>query len=214
MPFGLSGAPSTFQRLMNNVLMGINGSRAFVYLDDVIIFGTDLQDHETKLREVLSRFRKFNLQLQPSKCQFLKREVIYLGHLITAEGVKPDPEKTRCVRDYPVPNNPTKIKQFLGLSGYYRRFIEQYSQVAKPLTNLFKKGVPFGWSSECQTAFSSIKQKLIEAPILQYPNFDQPFILTTDASKFAIGCILSQGIIGQDQPIAYASRTLNKAEQN
>lgn len=214
MPFGLCGAPSTFQRLMNNVLMGINGTRAFVYLDDVIIYATDLQEHEMKLREVFSRFKKFNLQLQPAKCQFLRREVVYLGHLITEQGVKPDPEKVRCVKDYPAPGNTKEIKQYLGLSGYYRRFIEHYSKIAKPLTNLLKKETPFEWSDECEKSFNIIKQKLIEAPILQYPDFEKPFILTTDASHFAIGCVLSQGILGQDRPIAYASRTLNKAEQS
>jgi hypothetical protein len=143
MPFGLCGAPSTFQRLMNNVLTGLNGTKAFVYLDDIIIYAVDLAEHESRLEEVFQRLRKFNLQLQPGKCQFLRREVIYLGHLITDSGVKPDPTKISCVRDHPVPRNPTEIKQFLGLTGYYRRFIEKYSQIAKPLTALLKKGQPF-----------------------------------------------------------------------
>lgn len=213
MPFGLCGAPSTFQRLMNNVLMGINGTRAFVYLDDIIIYATDLQDHEEKLREVFSRFKKYNLQLQPSKCQFLRREVVYLGHLITSQGVKPDPAKVQCVKDYPTPKNTTEIKQFLGLTGYYRRFMENYSHIAKPLTQLLKKNIPFEWSTECQTAFMNLIEKLITAPVLQYPDFEQLFNLTTDASQFAIGSVLSQGKPGEDHPIAYASRTLNKAEQ-
>jgi len=214
MPFGLCGAPSTFQRLMNNVLTGLNGTKAFVYLDDIIIYAVDLVQHEARLEEVFQRLRKFNLQLQPCKCQFLRREVVYLGHLITDAGVKPDPTKISCVRDHPVPRNPTEIKQFLGLSGYYRRFIEKYSQIAKPMTTLLKKGQPFEWTTECQTAFETLVQRLVTAPILQYPNFEEPFILTTDASQYAIGSILSQGEIGHDLPIAYASRTLNKAEQN
>lgn len=213
MPFGLSGAPSTFQRLMNSVLMGINGVKAFVYLDDIIIYATDLTDHESKLKEVFSRLDKHNLRLQTSKCQFLRREVIYLGHLITDKGVEPDPEKIRCVKDHPTPRNVVEIKQFLGLSGYYRRFIKDYSRISKPLTSLLKKNVPFEWTIEAQTAFDMLKEKLINAPILQYPNFEKEFILTTDASQFAIGSILSQGIPGQDLPVAYASRTLNKAEQ-
>lgn len=213
MPFGLSGAPSTFQRLMNSVLIGINGVKAFVYLDDIIIYATDLTDHESKLREVFSRLDKHNLRLQTSKCQFLRREVIYLGHLITDKGVEPDPEKIRCVKEHPTPRNVVEIKQFLGLSGYYRRFIKDYSRISKPLTSLLKKNVPFEWTIEAQTAFDMLKEKLINAPILQYPNFEKEFILTTDASQFAIGSILSQGIPGQDLPVAYASRTLNKAEQ-
>ncbi|KAL4085202.1 hypothetical protein QTP88_027061 [Uroleucon formosanum] len=214
MPFGLCGAPSTFQRLMNNVLTGLNGTKAFVYLDDIIIYAVDLVQHEARLEEVFQRLREFNLQLQPSKCQFLRHEVVYLGHLITDAGVKPDPTKISCVRDHPVPRNPTEIKRFLGLSGYYRRFIEKYSQIAKPMTTLLKKGQPFEWTAECQTSFETLVQKLVTAPILQYPNFEEPFILTTDASQYAIGSIISQGEIGHDLPIAYASRTLNKAEQN
>ncbi|KAL4135886.1 hypothetical protein QTP88_007468 [Uroleucon formosanum] len=215
MPFGLSGAPNTFQRLMNAALIGLNDIKAFVYLDDIIIYAADLTEHESRLEEVFQRLRKFNLRLQPSKCQFLRREVVYLGHLITDSGVKPDPAKISCVKEHPVPRNPTEIKQFLGLSGYYRRFIENYSQIAKPITILLKKGQPFEWTAECQTAFETLIQKLIQAPILQYPNFEELFILTTDAIGYAIGSVLSQGReIGQDLPIAYASRTLNKAEQN
>ncbi|XP_026819373.1 uncharacterized protein LOC113558051 [Rhopalosiphum maidis] len=132
MPFGLCGAPSTFQRLMNNVLTGLNGMKAFVYLDDIIIHAVDLMEHETRLEEVFQRLRKFNLQLQPNKCQFLRREVIYLGHLITDAGVRPDPTKISCVRDHPVPRNPTEIKQFLGLSGYkYQDIMSLYEATAK-----------------------------------------------------------------------------------
>lgn len=214
MPFGLCGAPSTFQRLMNSVLMGINVVKAFIYFEDIIIYATDLDDHEMKLRDVLSRLQKYNLQLQPSKCQFLQKEVIYLGHLITEHGVKPDPAKIECVKNHPVPKNVTEIKQFLGLSGYYQRFIANYSHIAKPMTNLLKKNQPFEWTSECQTSFKNLIKKLITAPILQYPDFKKPFLLTTDASQFAIGSILSQGQPGQDRPIVYASRTLNKAEQS
>ncbi|KAL4147921.1 hypothetical protein QTP88_002248 [Uroleucon formosanum] len=187
MPFGLSGAPSTFQRLMKTALTGINGTKAFVYLDDIIVYASDLKDHESKLRDVFSRLRKFNLRLQSSKCQFLQREVIYLGHLITDEGVNPDPGKIQCVQNHPVPRNTTEIKRFLGLSGYYRRFIEGYSQTAKPLTALLNKDVSFEWSTECPRAFETLKQKLVEAPVLQYLDFQRPFILTTDASQFTIG---------------------------
>jgi hypothetical protein len=214
MPFGLCGAPSTFQRLMNQVLLGINGTRAFVYLDDIIIYATDLPEHEERLREVFSRLQKSNLQLQPSKCHFLRREVIYLGHRITDAGVRPDPSKVSCVQKHPVPKNITEIKQFLGLTGYYRRFIENYSHLAKPLTRLLKKDTPFEWTTECEAAFKNLIDKLTTAPVLQYPDFERTFILTTDASQFAIGSVLSQGNPGSDHPIAYASRTLNKAEQS
>jgi hypothetical protein len=214
MPFGLKGAPGTFQRMMNKVLSGLNGLKAFVYLDDIIIYAKDLPDHSQKLTEILERLRQFNLKLQPLKCEFLRKEVTYLGHQITDEGVKPDPKLVECVQNFPVPQNVKGIKSFLGLSGYYRRFIQNYGQIAKPLTSLLKRDVPFKWSDLCQQSFEKLKNLLINYPILQYPDFTKPFNLTCDASNYAIGCVLSQGPIGKDLPIAYASRTLNKAEVN
>ena len=158
--------------------------------------------------------REFNLKLKPSKCSFLRKEVHYLGHIITDKGVKPDPQKIKCVLDFPTPSNQKEIKSFLGLSGYYRRFIPGYGQISKPLTSLLKKDVSFRWSDLCQEAFDKLKSILTTEPLLQYPDFGRTFNLTCDASNFAIGSVLSQGPIGQDAPIAYASRTLNKAEQN
>lgn len=137
MPFGLKGAPGTFQRLMNKVLIGINGIKAFVYLDDIIIYAKDLNDHSQKITEIFQRLRKYNLKLQPLKCEFLRKEVNYLGHQITDEGVKPDPQKISCVKQFPIPRNVKEVKSFLGLSGYYRRFIRNYGWIAKPLV---KKG--------------------------------------------------------------------------
>lgn len=214
MPFGLKGAPGTFQRMMNKVLSGLNGLKAFVYLDDIIIYAKDLPDHSQKLTEILERLRQFNLKLQPLKCEFLRKEVTYLGHQITDEGVKPDPKLVECVQNFPVPQNVKGVKSFLGLSGYYRRFIQNYGQIAKPLTSLLKKDVPFKWSDLCQQSFEKLKNLLINYPILQYPDFTRPFNLTCDASNYAIGVVLSQGSIGKDLPIAYASRTLSKAEIN
>lgn len=213
-PFGLKGAPATFQRLMNTVLTGLNGLKAFVYLDDIIIYALNITDHSKKLEEVFTRLREFNLKLKPSKCSFMRKEVNYLGHVITDKGVKPDPLKIKCVLDFPIPQNTKEIKSFLGLSGYYRRFIPSYGQISKPLTSLLKKDAHFKWSDLCQEAFDKLKTILTREPLLQYPDFSKPFNLTCDASNFAIGCVLSQGVIGQDAPIAYASRNLNKAEQN
>ena len=213
-PFGLKGAPATFQRLMNTVLTGLNGIKTFVYLDDIIIYARDIPDHSKKLQEVFERLRQFNLKLQPTKCEFMRKEVNYLGHVITDQGVRPDPRKIQCVMDYPVPRNSTDIKSFLGLSGYYRRFIPDYGKIAKPLTSLLKKDVEFKWSDLCQKAFEDLKHALTKEPLLQYPDFNKTFNLTCDASNYAIGCVLSQGPVGKDLPIAYASRTLNKAEQN
>ncbi|KAL4091164.1 hypothetical protein QTP88_025901 [Uroleucon formosanum] len=212
MCFGLKGAPATFQRLMNRILIALNGVKSFVYLDDVIVIGTTIREHEQNLCQIFERFRKHGLQLQPTKCEFLRREVIYLGHVITEQGVKPDPKKIQCMVNYPTPTNAKDVKSFLGLVGYYRRFIRDFSKKAKPLTNLLKQNQQFIWSDLCQESFNYFKNILINEPILQYPDFNQPFNITTDASNIAIGAILSQGKIGSDLPIAYASRTLNKAE--
>lgn len=214
MPFGLKNAPATFQRVMDSVLCGLQGERCFVYLDDIVIFASSLQEHEQKLQEVFSRLRKYHLKVQPDKCEFLRREVAYLGHIISNEGVKPNPDKVRVVRDFPIPKSCKDIKAFLGLTGYYRRFISNFSKLTKPLTSLLKKDVPFVWGTTQQNSFDECKRLLTNPPILQYPDFAKEFILTTDASINAIGAVLSQGEISKDLPIAYASRTLNKAESN
>ncbi|CAG9093322.1 unnamed protein product [Plutella xylostella] len=185
MPFGLKNAPSTFQRLMNTALSGLQGLHCLVFLDDVIIYSHDLESHIQKLNLVFDKLRHFNLKLQPDKCEFLRREVAYLGHVITDKGVSPNPEKVKAVSEFPVPKNPKDVKSFLGLAGYYRRFIENFSKITKPLTSLLKKDACFHWSQEQQEAFNLLKDKLTSAPLLQYPNFEIPFVLTTDASNYA-----------------------------
>jgi len=143
MPFGLKRAPGTFQRLMNKVLIGINGIKAFIYLDDVIIYAKDLNDNLQKITEIFQRVRQYNFKLQPLKCELLRKEVNYPGHQITDGGVKPDPQKINCVKQFPIPKNVKEVKSFLGLSSCYRRFIRNYGQIAKPLTSLLKKDVTF-----------------------------------------------------------------------
>lgn len=214
MPFGLKNAPSTFQRLMNSALSGLQGIQCFVYLDDIVIYSFDIPSHIDNLTNVFSRLRQFRLKLQPDKCEFLRKEVSYLGHVITDKGVKPNPEKLRAVHEFPIPKTPKDVKSFLGFVSYYRRFISDFSSIAKPLTNLLKKNVEFVWSNEHQLSFETLKNKLTTAPLLSYPDFSKPFLLSCDASNYAISAILSQGEIGKDKPIAYASRTLNKNECN
>lgn len=214
MPFGLKNAPSTFQRLMNTALSGLQGVHCFVYFDDIVIYSADLPLHIEKLTKVFVKLRNSNLKLQPEKCEFLRKEVAYLGHIISDEGVKPNPEKIRAVSGFPVPKCPKEVKSFLGLASYYRRFISNFSKSIKPLASFLKKDTPFVWTNSQQLAFEQMKEKLITAPILAYPDFSKPFFLTCDASNFALSAILSQGEIGKDRPIAYASRTLNKAECN
>ena len=212
MPFGLKNAPSTFQRVMDNILMGIQNEKCAVYMDDIIIYSRTIHEHISRLNEVFSRLRKANLKIQPDKCEFLRKEVAYLGHIITKDGVKPNPEKIRAIKEFPEPKDPKAIKSFLGLSGYYRRFIPQYAKISKPLTNLLKKDIPFIFDQQCKKAFETLKEHLTTEPILIYPNFEEPFVLTTDASLYAVGAVLSQGPIGKDLPIAFASRTLCPAE--
>lgn len=214
MPFGLKNAPSTFQRLMDQVLSGLQGNEIFVYLDDIVIYASSLEEHAIKFKNLMDRLTYAGLTLQPDKCEFLRTEVAYLGHIITQEGIKPNPDKIAAIKNYPVPKNSKQIKQLLGLIGYYRRFIPNLSKIEQPINNLLKKNTPFVWTSEHQFAFETLRDSLCNEPILQYPNFEKPFILTTNASNLAIGAVLSQGKIGEDLPIAYASRSLQKAEIN
>lgn len=212
--FGLKNSPAIFQRMMNTALAGLTSTQCFVYVDDIVIYGSSLEDHNRKLQNVMSRLRQHNLKLQPSKCEFLKKSCEYLGHVISDKGVSPNPKKIECVVKLPRPKTEKDIKSFLGMTGFYRKFISDYSTIAKPLTALLRKDTPFLWSHEQETAFQTLKQKLINHPILQYPDFNQPFILTCDASNVGIGSVLSQMINDKDLPIAYYSRTLNSAEQN
>lgn len=214
MPFGLRNAPATFQRLMDQVLTGLQGTELFVYMDDIVVHASSLKEHDVKMKKLLSRLESANLKLQPDKCEFLHHEVTYLGHIIGENGVRPDPKKLAAVRNFPTPKNLKNIRQFLGLAGYYRRFIADFSRTASPLSNMLKKGAAFKWTRDAQHAFETLRESLCKEPILQYPDFEREFILTTDASDFAIGGVLSQGDVGQDLPIGYASRVLNPAEKN
>ncbi|KAL4123449.1 hypothetical protein QTP88_015627 [Uroleucon formosanum] len=214
LPMGLKNSPPTFQRLMNNVLCNLIGLQCLVYLDDIIIFSVDIREHSKRLREVFNRLRMHILKLNPAKCEFLSKEVIYLGHKISENGVQPDERKVESVKNFPIPKNVKDIKSFLGLTGYYRNFIPDYSKISKPLTNLLKKDVKFDWSATCNEAFDSLKTILCKEPILQFPDFTKPFTITCDASNYAVGSVLSQGEGKHELPIAYSSRTLNKAEIN
>lgn len=214
LPMGLKNSPPTFQRLMNNVLCNLIGLQCLVYLDDIIIFSVDIREHSKRLREVFNRLRMHTLKLNPAKCEFLSKEVIYLGHKISENGVQPDERKVKSVKNFPIPKNVKDIKSFLGLTGYYRNFIPEYSKISKPLTNLLKKEVKFDWSTTCNEAFESLKTILCREPILQFPDFTKPFTITCDASNYAVGSVLSQGEGKHELPIAYSSRTLNRAEIN
>lgn len=213
LPMGLKTSPNNFSRLMTVAMSGLNYENCFVYLDDLVVFGRNLQSHNANLIKVFERWRKVNLKLNPSKCEFLKKEILYLGHIITAEGILPDPEKIRVLRDYPVPTNSNEVKRFVAFANYYRKYIPNFSQKSAPLNNLSRKNVPFVWTSDCQNSFETLKEALMQPPVLQYPDFSasNEFRLQTDASGMAIGAVLSNK---DDRPIAFASRSLNKAERN
>ncbi|XP_063891879.1 retrovirus-related Pol polyprotein from transposon 297 [Helicoverpa armigera] len=214
MPMGLKNSPSTFQRVMDNVLRGLLNKICVVYLDDILVFGTSLQEIICNLRSVFQRLRESNFKIQMDKSEFLKRETPYLGHIITPEGVKPNPEKISAIVNYPLPKTTKQIKSFLGLLGYYRKFIPDYARITKFLTANLKKGAKINITPDYISNFEHCKTLLTNDPILQYPDFTKEFILTTDASKYALGAVLSQGTIGSDRPISYASRTLNSSEIN
>ena len=217
MPFGLCNAPSTFQRVMQTVLAGLEGKSCFVYIDDILVCSRSFEEHIAHLREVLERLRRANLKLKLAKCSFLCKSVQYLGHVISREGISPDPAKTSKVREFPVPTDVTKLRQFLGLASYYRRFMPNFAKVSGPLHSLTKKGVHFEWTVACQKAFDQLKHMLCSAPVLAYPQFGpgHQFTLETDASLAGLGAVLSQqDEKGRLHPVAYASRTLHKHEQN
>ena len=215
MPFGLTNAPATFQRLMECVLAGLTGEECLIYLDDIIVFSSSFKEHLLRLTKVLQALQKAGLQLKPTRCHFAHKEVRYLGHIVSEQGIKPDADKLKAVSNYPAPKNSKELKQFLGLSNYYRRFIQNYAQIAEPLHRMLRKSKhPFQWDASCQKAFDTLKQKLTTSPILAYPNFTLPFIVYSDASDTAIGGILGQIQNNHEVVLCYWSRQLTKAERN
>lgn len=213
LPMGLKISPSVFSRLMSVAFSGLNYESCFIYLDDLIIFGNSLQQHNRNLVNVFERLRKVNLKLNPTKCDFLKKQILYLGHLISSEGISPDPQKSETISRYPIPQNADESKRFVAFANYYRKFIKNFAQIAQPLNELSRKGHIFNWNENCQQSFDTLKHALINPPVLQYPDFSENnnFILKTDASGYALGSVLCNN---NDMPIAYASRVLNKAEKN
>ena len=202
-PFGLAQAPAYFQRLINEVLTECNF--AMGYLDDIIIFSKTEEEHLQHLEEIFERLRKAGLKLKLQKCSFFKKHIQYLGHLISDEGIQPLPEKLESIAKMPVPQNAKQVKQFLGLVGYYRKFVPRFSDIARSLTQLTRKYEGFNWTTECNKCFHMLKDYLQEAPILRYPDPAADYILYTDASKYTYAGVLTQTIDGTDHPVAYTS---------
>lgn len=215
LPFGLINSAPAFQRIMTQVLEGLVGKICFVYIDDIVIYGQSLNDHLANLDKVLDRLRVNKLKVKPSKCHFLKESINYLGYVISQNGIKMDPQKTEAIRNFIPPTNEKKLKSFLGLAGFYRKYVPNFSIIAQPLHNLLKKDVVYEWDSKCQQAFEMLINVISHDIVLQFPNFDNHFYLTTDASNFGIGAVLSQkDEKGYDRPLAFISRSLNAAEKN
>ncbi|MCP3668139.1 MAG: hypothetical protein GY696_37575, partial [Gammaproteobacteria bacterium] len=215
LPFGLTSAPASFQRLMEVTLAGLQWRNVLVYIDDICIFSPDFETHLRDIEQVLSRLSKAGLKLKPTKCHFGCAEIPFLGHVISASGVRPDPSKVEAVKNYKVPSSVLEVRQFCGLVGFYRRFIRNFAMTAKPLYQLLQKGHIFYWSAECQKAFEQLRDELVAPNILCYPDFSRPFCLSTDACDSGLGTVLSQSDDdGEERPVAYASRSLSKAERN
>ena len=214
MPFGLTNAPSSFERLMEKVLAGLQYDICLLYLDDTIIKSETFEGHLVNLRKVFDRLRSSNLKLSPKKCAIFQHKVEFLGHVVSEEGISTNPKKVESVRDWPKPVTVKQVRSFLGLCSYYRKFILNFSTIAKPLTRLTEKDVKFVWSMECDRAFESLKTCLVDTPILVYPDMTKPFILDTDASGVGIGAVLSQMQGDKEKVVAYYSRVLTKSERN
>ena len=202
-PFGLAQAPAYFQKLINDVLNGCNF--AMGYLDDIIIYSRSEKEHLEHLEEIFIRLKAAGLKLKLEKCCFFKKHIQYLGHLISAEGIQSLPEKLEGIAKMPAPKNSKEVKQFLGLVGYYRKFVPRFADISRVLTHLTKKDVKFKWMPECENCFQILKEFLQQAPILKYPNPQANYTLYTDASKYTYTGILTQHSNGRDHPFTYIS---------
>ena len=214
MCFGLCNASATFSRLMDLVMKGLHYSVLVLYLDDVVIFSSTAMDMIQKIEIVLQRLQLAKLKVKPSKCHLLQTEITFLGFVINEKGVSTCPSKIAEVVEWPAPTNGHEIKSFLGLTGYYRKFIKNYSEIVAPLNRLTSSSVKFEWTEDCKLAFETLKKRLTEAPILSLPRSECMYVLDTDASQVALGAVLSQVQDGVEKVISFNSRTLNAAERN
>ena len=215
MPFGLSTAPATFERLMEIAMRGLQWHKCLVYLDDVITIGKTFKEALENLRDVFDRLRRAGLKVKPQKCELFREKVEFLGHEVSEEGLKCSSKKVEAVKQYEPPRNLQELRSFLGFVGYYRRFIKNFATLAAPLTQLTQKNIPFIWGPKQQEAFDSLREPLIREPLVSYPDPEKTYILDTDASNFGIGGVLSQEHDdGREHVIAYASYTLRPTQKN
>ncbi|KAL6145652.1 hypothetical protein ACLB2K_056337 [Fragaria x ananassa] len=208
MPFGLSNASSTFQALMNYIFRSVLRKHVLVFFDDILVYSADLPSHLSHLEEVFKLLENNALKVKISKCKFAARSVQYLGHIISEKGVAIDQEKVLCLKEWPKPTTIKGLRGFLGLAGYYRRFVRGFGQIAQPLNAMLKHD-NFKWSPLAEQAFEKLKDAVTYALVLAMPNFQEPFFLETDASGVSIGAVLSQN----KHPVAYLSKTLSPKNQ-
>ena len=209
MPFGLTNAPATFMDLMNRIFRPYLYQLVIVFID-ILIYSGSGEEHAEHLRTILQTLREHRLYAKLSKCPFWLDSVAFLGHIVSAEGISVDSQKVEDILNWKPPTSVTEIRSFLGLAGYYRKFVEGFSKIATPLTRLTKKEEPFLWSEACQQSFDELKRRLTSAPVLTLPSGQDGFVVCCDAPRQGLGYVLMQN----DKVIAYASRQLKKHEQN
>ena len=232
MPFGLTGAPATFMRLMDKIFGDQQFQSVLIYLDDILVFGKTFEETLARLDMVLTRLTEHNLKVKPGKCQLFKEKLKYLGHIVSSQGIRPDPEKTRAVQEWEIPKTERDLRGFLGLASYYRKFVPNFAKIAAPLNSLLggkkdakrtrnklrtdsatKRPISDVWEEKHQEAFLRLKDQLVKAPLLGYPDFHRPFILEVDTSLLGIGAVVSQQQESGLVVIAYASRGLKVDEK-
>ncbi|KAG8489038.1 hypothetical protein CXB51_017121 [Gossypium anomalum] len=210
MPFGLTNALAVFMDLMNRIFRSYLDRFVVVFIDDILVFSRDEEEHAEHLRTVLQILREKQLYAKFSKCEFWLREVGFLGHIVSAEGIRVDPSKISAIVNWSPPKNVSEVRSFLGLTGYYQRFVQGFSMIASPMTRLLQKDVKFEWTDECQQSFNRLKDLLTKAPVLVQPEPGKEFVIYSDASLNGLGCVLMQ----EGKVIAYASRQLKPHERN
>ena len=210
MPFRLTNASEAFMDLMNRVFRPYVDQFVVVFIDDILVYSKDAQEHEQHLRIVLETLRENKLYAKLNKCDFWLKKVSFLGHIVFAQGIRVDPAKIEAVVNWKSPQNVNEVRSFLGLAGYYRRFVKGFSVIASPLTKLLRKGIKFEWTEKCQNSFEQLKGMLVEAPVLTQPTSGKEYTLYSDASCIGLGCVLMQ----DGKVVAYASRQLKPHEQN
>lgn len=193
---------------------GLKWNTCLVYLDDVVIFSKTIPEHLTRLEAVLGRFRKAGMKLRLPKCSFLQTSLNVLGYVVSGDGLSPDPAKVSAVQDFPTPRSLKELQSFIGLCSSYRKFIRDFARVARPLTDLTKKGVPFVWSQDQRTSFEALKHALVSPPVLGHPNYDLPMEVHCDACGYGVGALPVQHQDEGERVIAYASRLLSQSESN